>query len=60
MPVNHASSVDKFLDYIPELIDKANNMIDKCKNKSENENKANKENIKEIKEFENRKKRLPL
>ena len=44
MPVNHASSVDKFLDYIPELIDKANNMIDKCKNKSENENKANKEN----------------
>ena len=47
MPVNHASSVDKFLDYIPELIDKANNMIDKCKNKSEKENKTNKENKKE-------------
>ena len=41
MPVNHASSVDKLLDSIPELIDKANNMIEKCKSKNNNENKEN-------------------
>ena len=34
MPVNYSSSVDKFLDYIPELLEKANNMINKCIQKS--------------------------
>ncbi len=30
MPVNYSSSLDKLLDYVPDLIDKANNMISKC------------------------------
>ena len=30
MPVNYSSSIDKLLDYIPDLLDKTNNMISKC------------------------------
>jgi len=30
LPVNHSSCVDKLLDYVPELIDKTNNMLNKC------------------------------
>lgn len=30
MPVNYSSSIDKLLDYIPDLLDKTNNMINKC------------------------------
>ncbi len=29
MPVNHTSSLDKLLDYIPDLIEKTNNMMNK-------------------------------
>ena len=40
MPVSHSSSVDKLLDYIPEVIEKTNNMINKClQNKKEETNK---------------------
>ena len=40
MPVAHSSSIDKLLDYIPEVIEKANNMINKCvQNKKEETNK---------------------
>ncbi len=40
MPVSHTSSVDKLLDYIPEVIEKTNNMINKCvQNKKEETNK---------------------
>lgn len=36
LPVNHASSIDKLLDYVPELIEKTNNMINRCiQNKKE-------------------------
>ena len=36
MPVNHTSSLDKLLDYIPDLMEKANNMINRCiQNKKE-------------------------
>ena len=31
MPVNHTSSVDKLLDYVPDLIEKTNNMMNKDK-----------------------------
>ena len=34
MPVNYSSSIDKLLDYIPDLLDKTNNMINKCMQKS--------------------------
>ena len=35
MPVNYNSSLDKLLDYMPDLIDKTNNMINKCFKKSD-------------------------
>lgn len=30
MPVNHSSTLDKLLDYMPDLMEKANNMMNKC------------------------------
>lgn len=30
LPVNHSSSLDKLLDYMPDLIEKANNMMNRC------------------------------
>lgn len=39
LPVNHSSCVDKLLDYIPDLVDKTNEIINKCiQNKKEDEN----------------------
>lgn len=36
MPVNHTSSIDKLLDYMPDLIEKTNNMMNRCiQNKKE-------------------------
>ena len=36
LPVNHSTSLDKLLDYIPDLFDKANDMMNKCiQNKKE-------------------------
>ena len=36
MPVSHSSSIDKLLDYIPDLMEKANNMMNRCiQNKNE-------------------------
>lgn len=30
MPVNHTSSLDKLLDYMPDLIEKTNDMMNRC------------------------------
>lgn len=36
MPVNHTSSLDKLLDYMPDLIEKTNNLMSRCiQNKKE-------------------------
>ncbi len=36
MPVNHTSSLDKLLDYVPDIIEKTNNMMNRCmQNKKE-------------------------
>ena len=44
MPVNHTSSLDKLLDYMPDLIEKANNIMNKCvQNKKEETQKILKE-----------------
>ena len=40
MPVNYSSSIDKLLDYIPDLLDKTNNMINKCIQKPKDKEKA--------------------
>ncbi len=44
MPVNHNSSLDKLLDYIPDLIEKTNNIMNRCmENKKEETSKILKE-----------------
>lgn len=44
MPVNHTSSLDKLLDYMPDLIEKTNNIMNCCmKNKKEETQKILKE-----------------
>lgn len=48
LPVNHTSAVDKLLDYIPDLLEKANNIFNKEKEKNNEENK----NIKTKKDSE--------
>ncbi len=41
MPVDHTSSIDKLLDYVPDLMEKANNMINKyIQNKKEETEKV--------------------
>lgn len=40
LPVNHSSSIDKLLDYVPDLIEKANCILNKqMNNKKEEKNK---------------------
>lgn len=40
LPVNHASAVDKLLDYMPDLVEKANILMNKAmQNKKEEKNK---------------------
>ena len=40
LPVNHASAMDKLLDYVPDLVDKANTLMNKAmQNKKEEKNK---------------------
>ena len=43
MPVNYSSSIDKLLDYIPDLLDKTNHMINKCMQKSKDKEKTKEE-----------------
>ena len=46
-PVNYSSSIDKLLDYIPDLLDKTNNMINKCMQKSKDKEKVKGKNKEE-------------
>lgn len=40
LPINHSTSIDKLLDYIPDLFEKVNNMLNKCiENKKEKTDK---------------------
>ena len=51
MPVNHTSSLDKLLDYMPDLIEKANNMMNRhIQNKKEETQKILKEKQKKQQE----------
>ena len=46
LPVNHTSSIDKLLDYVPDVIEKVNNLMNKCiKNKNSTCDKENQEEI---------------
>ena len=37
LPVNHSSSIDKLLDYVPDLIEKANSMMNRIVNNKKEE-----------------------
>ena len=51
MPVNHSSSLDKLLDYMPDLIEKTNNVMNRCiQNKKDETQKIMKEMQKRNKE----------
>lgn len=51
IPVNHTSSLDKLLDYVPDLMEKANNMMNRCmQNKKEETEKILKQMEKRQKE----------
>ncbi len=44
IPINHSSSLDKLLDYIPDILEKTNNMMNRCiQNKKEETSKILKE-----------------
>lgn len=45
LPVSHSSAIDKLLDYVPDLIEKTNNLINKQLSNSKNENNEQKENV---------------
>lgn len=51
LPVDHTSSIDKLLDYMPDLVEKANNLMNKAmQNKKEEKNKERQEEIRQKKE----------
>lgn len=51
LPVDHASCLDKLLDYVPDLVDKANNLMNKAmQNKKEEKNKTRQEEIRQKRE----------
>ena len=45
MPVTHTSSLDKLLDYVPDLLEKTNNIINRC---IQNKKKQTKEILKDM------------
>ncbi len=50
LPVSHSSAVDKLLDYVPDLVEKANQAINKTmQNKKEETQNRHKEKMNEIK-----------
>ena len=53
LPVEHFSSIDRLLDYIPDLVEKANNLMNKMmQDKKEEKNKVRQEEIRQKKEEE--------
>ena len=50
MPVNYSSSIDKLLDYIPDLLEKTNNMISKYMQKSKDKEKPKDESKGKVQE----------
>ena len=54
LPVNHSSAVDKLLDYIPDLMEKVNSMLNKnMQNKKEERNKEYQNKIRQNKNERN-------
>lgn len=60
LPVNHSSTIDRLLDYVPDLVDKANGVINKLignknENKQNNSNQSNSKKQEPQKQEENKK-----
>ena len=56
LPVNHSSSIDRLLDYMPDFVEKANNLMNKMmQNKKEEKNKVRQEEIRQKREEEKHK-----
>lgn len=53
LPIDHTSSIDKLLDYMPDLVEKANNLMNRAmQNKKEEKNKVRQEEMRQKKEEE--------
>ncbi len=52
LPIDHSSSVDKLLDYVPDVMEKANALINKCSKTEENKKKKKSITIKRPFEYE--------
>jgi sporulation protein YtfJ len=51
LPVEHCSSIDRLLDYMPDIMEKANNIMNKLmQDKKEEKNKVRQEEIRQKKE----------
>lgn len=58
LPINHSSSIDKLLDYVPDLIEKVNNMLNKSmQEKTEQKNRKAEQETQEEKEIEKQRKK---
>lgn len=55
LPVNHASSIDRLLDYVPDLVERVNKLIDKTMQDKKEEKKEEKKERKEEKKEQNKK-----
>lgn len=54
MPVNHSTSLDRLIDYIPDLMEKTNNMMNRClQNKKEQTEKIINQMSKKNKQVQN-------
>ena len=53
IPIEHSSAIDRILDYVPDLMEKANNMINNC---MYNKNKQTEQIINKMKNKEDIKK----
>lgn len=52
LPVSHTSSIDRLLDYVPDLIEKVNNMLNKqMQNKKDEKREEKEEKRKEKREY---------
>lgn len=59
LPIDHDSCLDKILDYMPDLVEKANNLINKSmQNKKEEKNKTRQEEIRQKREEQKTKQEL--
>ena len=60
LPVNHSSAIDKLLDYVPDLVEKTNQVIDKALEKYKVESSKQEDNKKESEEVKSKKSKIEI